>query len=341
VNSTVAESDAALVMAAVAGDRAAFGLLLSRQRPALVRLCLRLTGEPATAEDCAQDACLLAYLRLDRLRSPESFGAWLNGIGRHTCYHVVEARRQGSTPLTDVLELAVSETESAVTAVTRSELSRDLRTAVGELPAAQREAVRVFYLDGLSHAEAADALGIGLSALKVRLHDARRTLKHRYRLDDAAAPAIAQRNPRTLAFHEAGHAVLLWSHDAPVQRVSIEPISAVRVGEPAESREPFQLPVTIRLQMHMAGEAATFVQGRWSASLEQSGDRVAAAALARQTTGGDKRETALFVHAAWLQACELLNNERTWRRVERVATALLTRHAIDGDDVRRLCHATP
>jgi Sigma-70, region 4 len=155
-----------------------------------------------------------------------------------------------------------------VTAVTRSELSGDLRTAVGELPAAQREAVQVFYVDGHSYSEAADTLGISLGALKVRLHDPRRTLKHRYRLDDAAAPAISRRNPRTLAFHEAGHAVLLWSHEAPIQSVSIEPISAVRVG--VESRKQVQLPVTIRLQMHTAGEAATFVQGRWSASLEQS-----------------------------------------------------------------------
>jgi predicted DNA-binding protein (UPF0251 family) len=252
----------------------------------------------------------------------------------------VEAHRQRSTPLTDVLELAVSETESPVTVVTRSELSQELRTAVGELPPAQREAVRVFYLDGLSHSEAADALGIGLSALKVRLHDARRTLRHRYRLDDTAAPAISRRNPRTLAFHEAGHAVLLWSHDAPIQSVSIEPRSAVWVGEPAETGTQFRLPVTMQLQMLMAGEAATYVQGRWSSSLEQSGDRVAAAALARQATGDDMRETALFVHAAWLQTCELLNNERTWRRVERVATALLTGRAIDGDDVRRLCHGS-
>ncbi len=97
----------------------------------------------------------------------------------------------------------------------------------------------------------------------------------------------------------------------------------------------------MQLQMLMAGEAATYVQGRWSPSLEQSGDRVAAAALARQATEDDTRETALFVHAGWLQTCELLNNERTWRRVQRVAKALLTRRAIDGDDVRRLCHATP
>jgi RNA polymerase sigma-70 factor (ECF subfamily) len=238
---------------------------------ALVRLCLRLTSESATAEDCAKDACLLAYLRLDRLRSPESFGAWLNGIGRHTCYHAVQAQRQGSTSLTDVLELPPSEMGSPVVAVTQSELSRDLRTAVGGLPAAQREAVRVFYLDRLSQSEAAATLGISLSALKVRLHDARRTLKYRYRLDDAAR-ALSRRNPRTLAFHEAGHAVLLWSHAAPIQSVSIEPRSAVWVGEPGETGTQFRLPVTIQLQMLMAGEAATFVQGRWSPSLEQSGD---------------------------------------------------------------------
>jgi hypothetical protein len=70
----------------------------------------------------------------------------------HTCYHAVEAHRQGSTPLTAVLELVASEADSPVVAVTHSELSRDLRTAVGQLPAAQRDAVRVFYLDGLNHA---------------------------------------------------------------------------------------------------------------------------------------------------------------------------------------------
>lgn len=150
-----------------------------------------------------------------------------------------------------------------MTAVTRSELSRDLRTAVGELPVAQREAVRVFYLDGLSHSEAADALGMGLSALKARLHDARRTLTHRYRLDDAAAQSYPD-EPAYARVLRAGHAVLLWSHAAPIRSVSIELRSAVWVGEPAETGKQFRLPVTVQLQMLMAGEAATFVQGRWS-----------------------------------------------------------------------------
>jgi Sigma-70 region 2 len=87
------ESDRGLVLAAAAGDHAAFGQLVARYRPALLRLCVRLTGEPALAEDCVQDACLLPFLRLPRLRSPESFGAWLNGIGRHTCQHAARARR--------------------------------------------------------------------------------------------------------------------------------------------------------------------------------------------------------------------------------------------------------
>jgi hypothetical protein len=41
-----------------------------------------------------------------------------------------------------------------------------------------------------------------------------------------------------------------------------------------------------------------------------------------------------------LEACELLEKERTWRRVDRIARALLTQRAIDGDDLRRLCLAT-
>jgi Sigma-70, region 4 len=88
--------------------------------------------------------------------------------------------------------------------VARSELTRDLNQAVDDLPSGQREAARVFYLDGLGYADAAAALGIGLSALKVRLHAARGTLKHHYRLEEAAWPQTVRPSARTLATHEAG-----------------------------------------------------------------------------------------------------------------------------------------
>src|SRR3954447_1002181 len=73
--------DAALVIAARAGDRDAFATLVERHYSVLLACCRRALGDPAGAADVAQDAVVLALLRLDRLRRPESFGPWLGGIG--------------------------------------------------------------------------------------------------------------------------------------------------------------------------------------------------------------------------------------------------------------------
>ncbi len=62
-------SDAVLVSAARAADRAAFGQLVERHRLRLLRLAQRLLGDPAEADDVAQEACLQAYLALDHLRA--------------------------------------------------------------------------------------------------------------------------------------------------------------------------------------------------------------------------------------------------------------------------------
>ena len=55
-------SDAQLVEAAGRRDSAAFGVLLERHYPALLWVCLRLVHEPTLAEDCAQDAAIVAWL---------------------------------------------------------------------------------------------------------------------------------------------------------------------------------------------------------------------------------------------------------------------------------------
>jgi RNA polymerase sigma-70 factor, ECF subfamily len=52
--------DAHLVEAAVRGDSAAFDVLLERHYPALLRVCHRLVADPTLAEDCAQDAAIVA-----------------------------------------------------------------------------------------------------------------------------------------------------------------------------------------------------------------------------------------------------------------------------------------
>src|SRR3954471_20528018 len=75
-------SDPDLVARARAGDADAYAALLRRHDRALGRVCGRMLGDPVAAADVAQDAALVGWLQLDRLREPERFGAWLAGIGR-------------------------------------------------------------------------------------------------------------------------------------------------------------------------------------------------------------------------------------------------------------------
>ncbi len=180
---TVDSDDARLVAAAREGDRQALALLIARHRPLLVTLCKRLLGSSELVEDAAQEACLQAMLGLDRLREPARFGPWLAGIGINVCRHWL---RQRSTESLSELELSggssgpsVASTEPGPEHLAESaDMARRVRHAVSELPIGQRSVVVGFYLSGLTYAETAAALGIGVPALKARLHKGRASLRH-------------------------------------------------------------------------------------------------------------------------------------------------------------------
>ena len=63
----------------------------------------------------------------------------------------------------------------------------------------------------------------------------------------------------------------------------------------------------------------------------------AAGALAMAVSDGDVIEAALLVDAAWRSARDALEEDRTWRYVQRVARKLLGVHTLDEDDLRKLC----
>jgi uncharacterized protein len=119
---------------------------------------------------------LTAMLSLDRLRADAKFGAWLAGIGLNATRHLLRDRRPPAPPpLVD---------DSATAPDLDAELddaraAARIRRAIATLPPGQRDAVALFYLAGLTHAEAAEHLGVPAGAVKTRLHKARATLRRR------------------------------------------------------------------------------------------------------------------------------------------------------------------
>lgn len=155
------DSDAELAAQAMAGSDAAFARLVERHQ-AVVRGFLRRTlgGGWAEADDVAQDVFLAAWGSMRSLKSPDSVRAWLLGLAWRRAQDRIRGRRRGAAR-----DAAWLEADTAPQGVSAEDLIAMAR-ALADLPADQRACVALCLADGLSHAEAALALGLPLGTVK-------------------------------------------------------------------------------------------------------------------------------------------------------------------------------
>jgi RNA polymerase sigma-70 factor (ECF subfamily) len=128
------------------------------------------------AEDAVQQTFLSAQRALLNGSSPRDAAAWLATIARHECLARIRARMR--EPLPTELEEREAASDAHTAAVRRHEAG-ELRDALAELPAQQREAILLRELRGLSYQEVASTLAVTTSAVESLLFRARRTLKIR------------------------------------------------------------------------------------------------------------------------------------------------------------------
>ena len=164
------------------GDGTAYEALLRELLPPLRRFIGRRVTNTAAAEDIVQTVLLSLHRARHTYRSEQSFEPWLWAIARNALTDFLRQqgrrmRREEVLPEDDLLppDLHVSDALSVRGAT--SGLSPALEAALAKLPANQREAVVLLYLDGLSLIEAAIRARVSPTALKVRVHRARRTLR--------------------------------------------------------------------------------------------------------------------------------------------------------------------
>jgi RNA polymerase sigma-70 factor (ECF subfamily) len=170
-------SDELLVERARRGDAAAFESLVRQHYRAAYSVALAVLGNGMDAEDACQDAFIKALERLDEVRKPERFSAWLLQIVRNRARNLHNYRRvRDAKPLESV---AAAGSANPGADAERSELRGRLETALGDLSEIQREVVLLHDLQGWKHGEIAVALDISNGMSRQHLFNARRLLRER------------------------------------------------------------------------------------------------------------------------------------------------------------------
>lgn len=177
----VEESDEVLVHESAAGDRRAFERLVARHEAKLYRFAVRSCGGEREAEDALQDGLLAAWRGAGTFRGESSARTWLFQVMVNAC-HRRHRRRAGQPADPQPMEAAaaVADGESGPDErVLAREVGRAIDAALAAMGEEAREVLLLRDVEGLSGDETAAALGLGLAAMKSRLHRARLELKER------------------------------------------------------------------------------------------------------------------------------------------------------------------
>jgi|SRR4051794_5921785 RNA polymerase sigma-70 factor (ECF subfamily) len=172
--------DTTLVVRAREGDVRAFSELAQRHQAALYRLALRLVGNAADAEDALQDSLLDAWRRLDRFRGDSAFTTWAYRIVTNRCLDLLR-RRRATLSMEQAEEVAPERLAAPEAGAPEHAAEVDaglvaLRAALRTLPDDQRACFVLRELEGLGYAEIAEITGASETAVRGRIHRARRGL---------------------------------------------------------------------------------------------------------------------------------------------------------------------
>jgi RNA polymerase sigma factor (sigma-70 family) len=173
-------SDAELVAACLAGDRAAFGRIVERYQRLLCSLAYSSTGQLSQSEDLAQEAFIDAWRQLRELREPEKLRPWLCGILR---FKVSRLRRSdGREPVrqADTIEVSeelVSNDEPAANLAIQKEEQAIMWNALERVPELYREPLILYYREHRSVEHVAAALDLTEDNVKQRLARGRKILQ--------------------------------------------------------------------------------------------------------------------------------------------------------------------
>ncbi len=169
------EIDAALVRRVRDGDREAFGALVERYAEPARRVARAMLGNADDGDDAAQDGFFNALVRLEQYDEQRPFGPWVLRIVANAA---LDRRRRRAIRTTEPLtDQRPSRGGDPAEFTDRQLMLERLETALGDLPERQRAAVVLFDVEGYSHREIAQILGVREGTVRSDVFHARRHLR--------------------------------------------------------------------------------------------------------------------------------------------------------------------
>ena len=162
------------------GDITAFGELYTLYKTPVYNLCFRLTKGVADAEDLTQEVFLQVFRKVNGFRGESAFGSWLYRVATNVAMMHLRKRRVEEIPI-EVLELRSRALLSASTSGSRDQGDPAQRVALLRalrgLSRNRRTLILLYDLNGFTHNEVAQCLGVTATTSKARLYQAHRKLR--------------------------------------------------------------------------------------------------------------------------------------------------------------------
>lgn len=189
MRNSVLANEAEWLDKALQGDPQAFTVLVETYQRPVFNLCYRMSGNAQDAEDAAQETFLRAYQNLRRYDRARPFSTWLLSIAAHYCIDQARKRRH---PVVAIEELPVPDLPEPApgmeSMLSRKEEQQRIRRLLDTLDPLDRAAVVMYYWYDFSYDEICQALSLSLSAVKSRLHRARRAMAETW--DQTGQPGL-------------------------------------------------------------------------------------------------------------------------------------------------------
>jgi RNA polymerase sigma-70 factor (ECF subfamily) len=163
-----------LIERVLAGDMAAARQLYDTHIGAVHRLALRMTGDPALAQESAQDAFVRAFRSLSRFRGESSFATWIHRITVSATLNQIKGRKRWRARRAEIEE---ADDVAHVALAPEPDLRTKLYAAIDALPEIYKSVFVLHEVEGHNHEEIGNLLSIPSGTSKARLSVARSKLR--------------------------------------------------------------------------------------------------------------------------------------------------------------------